>query len=1141
MRFSVLRAALLASVLFALPTVVQPVAAHAEPFGAPGWELTSRGRPTNLAPNGTGTIQIEVFNIGAADSEGAITVTDTLPSGITGREEEAEGKHRGGAGELIRVGRGGLEPEIGHELWVCTGNGPGAAPHIEGATVVSCTNDLARFPSIAGGGGHPSIKIAPTRNLQPVIGIAVHAPTVQGTHANRVTISGGGASASAASEAPVTVSASPPSFGFTKWDGWFSNADGTLDTQAGSHPYEWTTVLDLADLFKEGEVQVAGGEARDILVTLPPGVIGNPTAVAQCTRQQLDNDQGCPDASQVGIVTARFANFASLGFQVFNMVPPAGGPAEFAFVLNGINTYIDPTLRSGGDYGVTAHINDTPAREVIGAILTLWGVPGDPSHDRWRTGNQGGCSTNEVVTGEPQSAHCFSIGQRPSVRPFLTLPTSCTGPQPFSIAANTWRDASLTFTEPLSFLSHDAGDVAIGFTGCGALPFTPVVAAIPESSMADTPTGLHVDVHVPQPETSSPAENLSSDIVGVKTGLAEAQLKDAVVTLPAGVSVNPASANGLAGCSSAQIELRGPDPAQCPDASKIGTVEVDTPLADHPIKGSVYVAAPHDNPFGGLLAIYVVLVDARTGTVVKVAGHVEADPVTGQLTTRFQEAPQLPVEDFKLDFFGGPGAALRTPSTCAVYTTIAKLTPWTSPEGEDRLLASTFEVSSGANGSACANSETQEPNTPSFEAGTTTPLAGSYSPFVLKLSREDGSQNLKGVSATLPPGLTGKLAGVAQCPQASIESAEHRTGGEEQQSPSCPGTSELGIVDIAAGAGPHPYHVTGRVYLAGPYRGAPFSLAVVTPAVAGPYDLGTVVVRTALYIDPHTVQVHAVSDPLPTILQGIPLDIRSVALNLSRPDFMLNPTNCSPLSVGGEALSILGQSVSLNERFQVGGCAGLRFAPSFTVSTQAKTSKKNGASLDVKVTYPSGSQANLHSVAVTLPKQLPSRLTTIQQACTAAVFAANPASCPAGSNIGVATAHTPVLTNPVSGPTYLVSHGGAAFPDVVVILQGEGVTLDLTGSIDIKKGVTSSTFSSIPDAPISSFELILPEGPHSGLAAVLPAKAKGSLCGTSLVMPTTLTGQNGAVIKQNTKIAVTGCPKVKKKAKVKKHTKGKKK
>jgi hypothetical protein len=330
----------------------------------------------------------------------------------------------------------------------------------------------------------------------------------------------------------------------------------------------------------------------------------------------------------------------------------------------------------------------------------------------------------------------------------------------------------------------------------------------------------------------------------------------------------------------------------------------------------------------------------------------------------------------------------------------------------------------------------------------------------------------------------------------------------------------------------------GQVFLTGPYKGAPFGLSIVVPAVAGPFNLGNVVVRAAVSIDPHTAQITVASDALPTILQGIPLQVRTVNVSIDRPGFMFNPTDCEPLTVSGSLTSTVGATVGVSSPFEAANCANLPFHPVFTVSSQAKTNKKDGASLTVKTIYPAGTQANIRSVAVVLPKQLPARLTTIQQACPEATFDANPAGCPAGSDIGTGTASTPILANPVSGPAYLVSHGGAAFPDVVVILQGEGVTVDLVGSIDIKHGVTSSTFASVPDAPISSFQLTLPEGPHSGLAAVVPAKAKGSLCGQTLSMPITITAQNGAVLKETPKIAVTGCPKVKAKAK-RKHGKAK--
>jgi hypothetical protein len=362
--------------------------------------------------------------------------------------------------------------------------------------------------------------------------------------------------------------------------------------------------------------------------------------------------------------------------------------------------------------------------------------------------------------------------------------------------------------------------------------------------------------------------------------------------------------------------------------------------------------------------------------------------------------------------------------------------------------------------------------------------------------------------------------------------------GEPQASQgACGQESLIGHTTVGAGVGPDPFFLGGQVFLTGPYKGAPFGLSIVVPAVAGPFNLGTVVVRAAINVDPTTTALTVSSDPLPSILQGIPLAIRTVNVTVDRPGFIFNPTDCEPLTLTGTLTSTQGASSAVSSRFQAANCAALAFNPVFSVSSSAKTSRANGAALDVKVSYPSGAQANIHSVAVTLPKQLPARLSTIQQACPEAVFNANPASCDEGSNIGVGTAVTPILKNPLTGPAYLVSHGGAAFPDIDVVLQGEGITLVLTGHVNISKaGITSASFFAVPDAPIGSFELNLPEGPHSGLSAV------GSLCASPLTMPTTITGQNGAVITQTTKIKVTGCGPTKKKhkAKKKKHRKTKK-
>ena len=497
--------------------------------------------------------------------------------------------------------------------------------------------------------------------------------------------------------------------------------------------------------------------------------------------------------------------------------------------------------------------------------------------------------------------------------------------------------------------------------------------------------------------------------------------------------------------------------------------------------------------------------------LVKVAGHVEADPLTGRLTTIFDNNPQQPFSDLKVSFFGGPRAPLVTPAACGSYEVTGSLTPY----GTELPVAFSdpFVVAS-----ACGSGFS-----PSLTAGTTNNQAGGYSPFTVTISRGDQDQDLGAISVRTPPGLLGMLSKVPLCeePQASQGT--------------CPAASRIGTTTVGAGAGPDPVflpqagHPSDAVYLTGPYKGAPFGLSVVVPAEAGPFNLDEgghpVVVRAAIEVDPATAAVTVKSDPLPQILRGIPLQVRTIDVSINRGEFTFNPTSCEALTVNATVTSAEGARAAVSSPFRAANCGLLPFKPSFKVSTQGKASKAGGASLDVKVGYPRGVQANIRRVVVSLPKQLPARLTTLQKACTAATFAANPAGCPAASDVGTARAVTPVLNVPLAGPAYLVSHGGAAFPDLVVVLEGQGVRLDLVGNTNIKKGITTSTFATVPDAPVSSFELKLPEGPHSVLAANLSGKARYRFCARKLVMPTTITGQNGAVIKQNTKIAVTGCPK----------------
>jgi hypothetical protein len=856
---------------------------------------------------------------------------------------------------------------------------------------------------------------------------------------------------------------------------------------AGSHP--WSIVTNLAfntTTNSVGEV-IPDESPKDVEVTLPPGLVGNPAAVPRCsvrlfTTLSEHKTSSCPQSSQVGVVYIQTVTGGGTGHVgLYDLVPPPGVPAEFGFDIFGTIVVFSPTVRSSDDYRVTVDSRNTSqALHLYAVKVVLWGVPTDSSHDALR----GDCLYGFAVTCPSEVAP----------KPFLTLPTNCEGgPLEAGVRADSWQNPGVFF--PAKAANHDAEDHPVGLTGCDRLDFSPSLAVTPDTTIANSPLAPEVDLHLPQNESVQ--------------GLTEADLRRAVVTLPQGVAVSPSAADGLQACTEAQIGLRSSEPAQCPDASEVGAVTVETPLLEHPLDGAVYVAQQGSNPFGSLLALYMVI--EESGVQVKLAGRVEANPSTGQLTTRFEETPQLPFpqlpfSDLRLKFFGGPRAALVTPQGCGTYTTTGMLTPWSS--SVPTSVSSPFDIGSG-----CVNGFS-----PSFVAGTVNNQAGGFSPFTVSFSRTDQDQNFGQVSVHVPQGVLAMLSKVTPC------------GEPQAQEGACPASSHIGHVTASAGAGPDPLSVPqpgkpeAPVYLTGPYKGAPFGLSIVVPAQAGPFDLGLVKTRAAIYVDPHTARVTVVSDPLPRIVQGIPLNIRTIDAVIDREGFTFNPTNCEPLAVTGTVASTQGASANVSAHFQAANCSVLPFKPRFIISTQGQVSKKNGASLDVKVSSGPG-QANIGKTVVSLPKQLPARLTTLQQACPGATFAANPATCPAGSNVGAAKAVTPVLNEPLSGPAYLVSHGGAAFPDLVVILQGQGIRLDLVGATSIKKGITTSSFTSVPDAPITSFELKLPEGSHSALTTNLPAAVKGSLCGSKLVMPTTLTGQNGAQVRQSTKIAVSGCPK----------------
>ncbi|HEY5045204.1 MAG TPA: hypothetical protein VII53_05050 [Solirubrobacteraceae bacterium] len=663
----------------------------------------------------------------------------------------------------------------------------------------------------------------------------------------------------------------------------------------------------------------------------------------------------------------------------------------------------------------------------------------------------------------------------------MITPTNCVQPATTTLQVDSYGDPGhfLTYTSTLS-----------PATGCEKVPFNPSISVTPDSTQADAPVGDTVNLALPQ----------SSD----SNGLVSSNLRKAVVSFPAGVSISPSAANGLQACTDAQFGAGSDTPASCPAGSLIGTTSVKSPLLDNPLTGYVYVGAPpappaSPNPFRVFQEI------KGYGLDIKLQGSVAADLHTGRLTATFDNLPQLPFSLFTLKLNGGPAAPLANPQTCGPATTTTALSPWSGQP--DSTPFSSFNADWDGAGAPCP---AIAPFAPGFSAGTATPAAGGFSPFTLTLSRQDREQNLAGITVQTPPGLLGVLRSVTLCPEPQAAQG------------SCGPESLIGHTTVGAGPGPSPFFVGGNVFLTGPYNGAPFGLSVVVHAVAGPFDLGNVVVRASIAVDPTDAHLTVRSGPLPQILDGVPLRLRTIAVTVDRPGFTFNPTSCDPLSVDAAISSAQGSSVPVSSRFQVGGCAALPFDPSFKASTQAKTSKAYGASLTVKVGSGAG-QANIKSVKVDLPKQLPSRLTTLQKACLARVFEANPAACPRESVVGTATALTPLLAHPLAGPAYLISHGGAAFPDLEIVLQGEGITLILDGQTDIKKGVTTSTFRTVPDAPISAFELKLPTGPYSILGTYLPASAKNSFCGQNLAMPTTITGQNGVQIRESTPLTVTGC------------------
>ena len=656
---------------------------------------------------------------------------------------------------------------------------------------------------------------------------------------------------------------------------------------------------------------------------------------------------------------------------------------------------------------------------------------------------------------------------------FITLPSECSSTTTNYLEVESWKGE----------VAHAVTHTPVGVEHCDKVPFEPTAEVTPETSRSDQPDGARTEVRVPQ-----------------KSGASEintADVKDARVTLPEGLTLNSAAARGLTACTPAQIAIGTTKAVACPASSKVGEVTIEADLPEKSLAGNVYLGGPEAGPITG--PPYVVYVDAESakfGVSVRLKGEVNPNSASGRLETTFTGNPQQPFSDFILKAKGGPQSPLANPLACGSAALEALFTPYTGLAAA--LPSSPFTTSGCASALpfSLAQSTSGEPA-----------VAGAFgtTSYTFNVTRADGQQYLSKIVTTLPAGLVGAIPAVKLC-------------GEPQAAQgACPAESQIGTAAVTVGAGSEPYPLSAPVFLTGRYGEGPFGLSIPVRAAAGPFDFGMILTRAAITIDPYSARVSATSSPLPTIVQGVPVRLKSVSVNVNRPNFLYNPTYCGGgLATETTLTSTLGATQPLSSAFAVTNCGALAFTPSFAAASNAHTSKLAGAGLQVNVTQPAH-QANIRSVVTSLPPQLVSRLVTLQQACPEATYAADPSHCPAGASVGVATATTPVLPGTLSGPAILVSHGGAAFPDLDVLLEGSGVRTILVGNTDIKGGITTSTFGTLPDVPVSSFTLTLPTGPHSLLTT------NGSVCAQPLIMPTTITGQNGARITQSTRIAVAGC------------------
>ncbi len=883
------------------------------------------------------------------------------------------------------------------------------------------------------------------------------------------------------------------------------NSEGTpIVPQASSHPYDWTLSFKLKT---NSEARTEGGEMRDLLIDLPKGMSGDPFAVPRCTRQDFEGDTpACSPASQVGIVHANLQGIGNVAGPIYDLVPPPGMAVQLGFSAVGFNALQSLSVLNEAGYRVRSSVS-LPL-EVIGITATIWGVPANPAHDSQRGKDAAAGHGGPVSSPAPEL-------------PFLTMPAECSEPLRTTVSIDSKLDPGNFVSATAESL--DAGSSPAAPLGCASVPFAPQVTAAPTSHAASASSGLDFELKLPNEGLTSPG------------GIAETEPRKIEVALPPGVTANASLAEGIGVCTEAQYNSEQVDTAPgegCPESSKLGSLVAHSPLLDEPIEGALYLAKPYENPQGTLIGIYLVGRARERGVLIKQSGKVVPDPQTGQLVTTLEGLPPLPYSDVNLHFREGARGPLVTPPTCGTYTTTAKLYPFSSPDTPVVKTAS-FQIERGPNGGPCPSGGTP-PFNPSFEAGAENNAAGSYSPFVMRLSRQDGEQEMTRFSAILPPGVTGKIAGLTQCPQAAVDAAKAKTGEQELASPSCPASSLMGHTHSGAGVGAVLTYVPGSIYLGGPYHGDPLSVIAITPAVAGPFDVGTVVVQEALTVNPLTAEVEvdgAASDPIPHILAGIPLNLRDLQIHVDTPQVTLNATSCeeeharaSLWGGGADPFSTADDMpAALTQRYQAADCAALGFKPKLALklSGSKKEVRRSGHAALTAVLTPRPGDTNLGVTTVVLPHSQFIDPFHVGNPCTRVQYAEDGgwgAGCPAKAIVGTVTAYTPLLSEPLTGKVYFRANGGAReLPDVVLSLNGL-FHIEQVGFVDSVHERIRTRFTAVPDAPIEKVVIRL----FGGKKGLLENSA--NLCEHKQTAHVFLGGHNGSTM-EGDQVIQTSCGK----------------